>query len=101
MTLNISDYNLEDRKSYCMLTPHKYLTNTKGKKSKIISQLRTMDIVKSTILNVMKIPHFKRNQEVNMCIKLLLSCFHGGYLWLDRRITVDSTLIHRITRLSM
>jgi hypothetical protein len=28
-------------------------------------------------------------------------CFHGGYLWLDRRITIDPTLIHQITRLSM
>jgi hypothetical protein len=36
-----------------------------------------------------------------VCVKLLLSCYHGGYLWLDRCITVDLTLIHRITRLSM
>jgi hypothetical protein len=35
-TLNISDYNLGDRKSYGMLTPHKYLTKMKGKKTKII-----------------------------------------------------------------
>jgi hypothetical protein len=35
-TLNISDYNLGDRKSYGILAPHKYLTNTKGKKTKII-----------------------------------------------------------------
>jgi hypothetical protein len=38
---------------------------------------------------------------VNACVKLLLSCYHGGYLWLYHRITVDPTLIHRITRLSM
>jgi hypothetical protein len=38
---------------------------------------------------------------VNACVKLLLSCYHGGYLWLDRCITVDPTLIHRITGLSM
>jgi hypothetical protein len=30
-----------------------------------------------------------------------LPFFHGGYLWLDRRITVDMALIHRITELSM
>jgi hypothetical protein len=35
-TLKISDYNLGDHKSYGMLTPHKYLTKTKGKKSKIV-----------------------------------------------------------------
>ena len=49
----------------------------------------------------MKIPHFGRHQEVNACVKLLLSCYHGSYLWLDRSITVDLTLIHRITGLIM
>jgi hypothetical protein len=60
-----------------------------------------MNLAQSTLLNVMKIPHFGRHQEVNACFKLLLPCYHGGYLWLDHRITVDSRLIHRITRLSM
>jgi len=36
-----------------------------------------------------------------MYVKLLLLIFHGGYLWLDRRITVDSVLIHQIIGLSM
>jgi hypothetical protein len=49
----------------------------------------------------MKIPHFGRHQEVNVCVKLLLSCYHGSYLWLDRRITIDPKLINRITGLSM
>ena len=60
-----------------------------------------MNLAQSTLLNVMKIANFGRNQEVNACVKLLLSCYHDGYIWLDRRITVDPTLIHRITRLSM
>jgi hypothetical protein len=55
----------------------------------------------STLLNVMKIPHFERHQEVNAHVKLLLSCYHGDYLWLDCHITVDPMLIHRITWLSM
>ena len=53
------------------------------------------------ILNVMNIPHFDRHQEVNACVKILLSCYHGGYLWLDRHVIVDPTLIHLITGLSM
>jgi hypothetical protein len=57
--------------------------------------------VRSTILNVMKLPYFNRHQEVNTCVKLLLLFYHGGYLWLDRRMTVDLTLIHMITGLSM
>jgi hypothetical protein len=89
------------RKNFIILTPHRYLTRTKGKKSTIIPQPWTIDLTQFTILKVMKIPHFGRNQEVNVCIKLLLSRFHGGYMWLDRRITIDLKLIHRITRLSM
>jgi hypothetical protein len=100
-TLKISDYNLGDCKIYDMLAPHKYLTKMKGKKTKIIPQPWTMNLTQSTLLSVMKIPHFGRHQEVNAHIKLLFSCFHDGYLWLDKHITVDSALIHRITRLSM
>jgi hypothetical protein len=84
-----------------MLTPYKYLTITKGKNSKIIPQSWTMNLTHSTLLNVMKIPHFRRHQEVNACVKLLLSCYHYGYLWLDHCITVDPTLIHRIIGLNM
>jgi hypothetical protein len=99
--LKFNDFNLGDRKNHSMLAPYKYLTRTKGKNSKIIPQSWTMNLAQSTLLNVMKIPHFGRHQEVNAYVKLLLSCYHGGYLWLDHRITVDPTLIHRITRLSM
>jgi hypothetical protein len=100
-TLKFNDFNLRYRKNYNILTPYKYLTKMKGNNSKIIPQLWTMNLVQSTLLNVMKIPHFERHQEVNGCFKLLLSCYHGGYLWLDHRITVNPTLIHRITGLSM
>jgi hypothetical protein len=50
---------------------------------------------------MMKIPHFGHHQEVNACVKLLLSCYHDRYLWLDRKITVDLALIHRIIGLSL
>jgi hypothetical protein len=99
--LKFRDFNLGDRKSYNMLTPHKYITNMKGNNSKIIPHPWTHNLTQSTLLNVMKIPHFGRHQEVNACVKLMLSCYHGGYLWLNRRITVDLTLIHRITGLSI
>jgi hypothetical protein len=49
----------------------------------------------------MKILHFRRHQEVNACVKLLLSCYHDRYLWLNHRITVDPMLINQITGLSM
>jgi hypothetical protein len=100
-TLNFRNFNLKDHKIYGMLAPYKYLTRKKGKNSKIIPQSWTMNLAQSTLLNFMKIPHFGRHQEVNDYVKFLLSCYHGSYLWLDRLITFDPTLIHRITGLSM
>jgi hypothetical protein len=76
-TLKLNDFNLGDRKNHSMLTLYKYLTKMKGKNSKIIPQLWMMNLAQSTLLNVMKIPHFGRHQEVNSCVKLLLSCYHG------------------------
>jgi hypothetical protein len=99
--LKFSDFNLRDRKNYNMLSLYKYLTRMKGKNSNIIPQPWTMNLSQSTLLNVMKIPHFGKHQEVNACVKLLLSCYHAGYLWQDRWIIVDPTLIHRIMGLSM
>jgi hypothetical protein len=59
--LKFSDFNLGDRKNYNMLAPYKYLTRMKGKNSKIIPQPWTMNLTQSTLLNVMKIPHFRRH----------------------------------------
>jgi hypothetical protein len=92
--LKFSDFNLGNRKVYNILAPHKYLTRTKEKKSKIVPKSWTHNLVQSTLLNVMKIPHFSRHQEVNACVKLPLSFYHGGYLWLNRRNIVDPTLIN-------
>jgi hypothetical protein len=83
MTLKFNNFILGDCKNHSMLAPYKYLTRMKGKNSKIIPQPWNMNLAQSTLLNVMKIPHFGRNQEVNVCIKILLSFYHGSYLWLD------------------
>jgi hypothetical protein len=74
---------------------------TTGKKPRLVSQSWINEVTQSTILNLMKIPHFGRHQEVNTCVKILLAFYHGGYLWLDRRITVDLEMINLITTLSM
>jgi hypothetical protein len=42
--LKFCDFNLGDHKAYNMLAPHKYLTRTKGKNSKIIPQQWTMNL---------------------------------------------------------
>jgi len=99
--LKFSDFNLGDCKVYSMLAPHKYLNITKGRNLKIVPQQWTHNLLQSTLLNVMKISHFGKHQEVNACIRLLLSCYHEGYLWLDRHITVDPILINQIIGLRM
>jgi hypothetical protein len=99
--LKFSDFNLSDRNFYNILAPHKYLTRTKGNNLKIIPQSWTMNLAQSTLLNIMKIPHFGRHQEVNACVKLLFSCYHGRYLCLNHHIIVDLTLINQIIGLSM
>jgi hypothetical protein len=43
-TLKFIDFNLDDRKVYNMLTPHKYLTKTKGRNSNIVPQSWTMNL---------------------------------------------------------
>jgi len=55
----------------------------------------------SRIMNLLDIPHFGQGAKITYCIKTLLSCVRGGYLWLDRKISIDFALIHRITGLPM
>jgi hypothetical protein len=99
--LKFCDFNLGDHKAYNMLTPYKYLTRNKGRNSKIVPQQWTMNLAQYTLLNIMKIPHFDRHQEVTTCVKLLLASYHRGYLWLNHRINVYPSFINRIIGLSM
>jgi hypothetical protein len=54
---------------------------------------------KSGILNLLEAPHFVHSLEINVCIKLLLNCIHGGTFCLDPLMSIDTTLIAWITRL--
>lgn len=45
-------------------------------------------------------PYFGRCPEINVITKILLSRFHGGYLWMDEPISINNYLIARLTRLS-
>ena len=48
---------------------------------------------KVVLLSLMHMPHFGHSVEVNACVKQLLVSFHGGFLWLDRKVSVDVKLI--------
>ena len=52
------------------------------------------------LLDLLQIPHFKRSRELKAVVKVLLSCVHDGYFWLDRKIDLNVDAIHRITCLS-
>ena len=45
------------------------------------------------ILSLLYMSHFSNTTEVNTCMKKLLVCFHGGYLWFNNHIFVDVDLI--------
>ena len=57
-------------------------------------------LARSGLLNLLEIPHFGRGVEVNSVVRMLLSCIHGGYLWLSNRVDIGVDLIHPITGLS-
>jgi hypothetical protein len=43
---------------------------------------------KEGILNLLEISHFGWSMEINACVKVLLSCVHGGTLWLDPPVSM-------------
>ena len=51
----------------------------------------------SSLLNLLRIPYFGRSMELNAVVKVLLSCVHDGYLWVDQKIDLNVDVIHRIT----
>jgi hypothetical protein len=59
--LKINKFNPGDRNNYAILAPHRYLTKMMRKKQKIVLHPWIKEIARSTILNIMKIPHFDRH----------------------------------------
>ena len=54
----------------------------------------------SSLLNLLRILHFSWSPELNVVMKVLLSCMHDGYFWLDRKIDLNVDVIHQIIGLS-
>lgn len=54
----------------------------------------------SRLLKLFKIPHFGHSLEVNVVVKLLSSCVHDSYLWLESKIDLNIDVIHMIMGLS-
>ena len=66
----------------------------------IVPQEWIKKLVPSGLLNLLIILHFGQSLELNAVVKVLLSCVHEGYLWLDRKIDLNVDVIHRIIVLS-
>ena len=94
---------MKDPEKFPQFQPDQYLIRqidpiTQVKK--IIPKDWISNLAPSGLLKLMKIPHFGRSPEVNAVVKLLLSCVHDGYLWLESKINLNIDLIHRITGLN-
>ena len=74
--------------------------NTTMKVEAMTLQAWITSLQPSRLLNLLQIPHFGRSNEINTVVKILLSCVHGGHLWLDHRVNITIDLIHWITGLS-
>jgi hypothetical protein len=56
-------------------------------------------LVNTWILHLLEIPHFGRGKDMNNCVKQLLVVLHGGFLWMDKPVSIDVELISFITGL--
>jgi hypothetical protein len=57
------------------------------------TKMWVIGVEKSGILNLLEVPHFGRSLEINAYVKLLFNYVHGGTLWLDPLVLIDTTLI--------
>lgn len=99
--LKYVDHDLTDTNKFPKLQPYQYLqvVHETHEGESLIPLDWEENLHRATELNLAHIPHFG-SPEVNAVVKLLLYRVHGGYLWMDSRISIDPRLIWRITRLS-
>jgi hypothetical protein len=95
--LKYQDYNLLDHVKFPQLQVDQYMVMTVNPATKVEAltpQAWMASLQPSGLLNLLQILHFGRSNEIDAVVKILLSCVHGGHLWLDRRvdITIDLTI---------
>jgi hypothetical protein len=94
--LKYVDHDITDTTKFPELAPSEYLElkiDPVMNQTIPVPKVWARGLERAGILNLFDIPHFDRSQEVNACVKMLLTCVHGGYLWLDRPISIDTDLI--------
>ena len=101
--LKFQDYNLQDPQKFPQFQADQYLVVREElvtKRQRLALQPWIEVLEPSGLLNFLRIPHFGQSVEVTIVVKMLLSCMHEGFLWLDRKVDLNVHLIHRITGLS-
>jgi hypothetical protein len=102
VTLNFLDHDITDEQKFPEMAREKYLC-TKSVPDTVQILLEThmwaTRLKNSGTLNLFEVPHFRCILEINACVNLLLSCIHGGTLWLEPPASIDIALILRITGL--
>ena len=101
--LKYQDDNLLDPEKFPQFQDNQYMCRRIDPVTKVevlAPQEWIEKLTPSGLLNLLRISHFARSPELNTVVKVLLSCMHDGYLWLDRKIDVNVNAIHRITGLS-
>jgi hypothetical protein len=101
--LRYVDHDVRDADKFPELAEETYITNTReiGPLGKFILETTQwiMRLYNLRIMNLLDIPHFGRSKNVRIRVKQLVTCIHGGILWMDRPMQIDVELISKITRL--
>jgi hypothetical protein len=92
-------HDIKDTMKFVELVPHLYLemkVDPTTNQSRLVHQVWARGLECIGLLNLVYITHFGQRKEVNACVKFLLYCVCGGYLWLDRPISINISLTARI-----
>jgi hypothetical protein len=101
--LNYVNHDITYYKKFLELLPNNFLINSISSETHMIvikPQMLPRGLQKVAFINLFNIPHFGWILDINACVKMLLPFVHGGYIWLDRLVSIDIDLIVCITGLA-
>ena len=103
LNLKYEDYNLQDREKFPQFQADQYMckrVDTITQAEVLAPQEWIEKLAPSGLLNLLRTPHFGQSLALNTVKKVLLSCVHDGYFWLDKKIDLNVDVFHCITGLS-
>ena len=101
--LKYQEYNLQDPKNFSQFQDDQYMCkriDLATQAEVLASQDWIERLAPSSLLNLLRIPHFGWSPELNIVVNVLLSCVHDRYLWLDHKMDLNVDVIHQIIVLS-